>query len=100
MISVNNKILLQPYEGSNKIEANVSSGFATIKQKSSLIGLKLLVDAEIDGKLIKKNSTVLIEEVVLSTSPWAKKTYECSEIKERFIIADKAFVIAVKEIKK
>lgn len=102
MISVNNKLILEPYKGSRKIEANTSSGFATIKQKSTLIGLKALIDAQITssgGKdvKIKKNSTVFFEEEVLYSSAWAKKTYQCDGIEDKFIIADYSQVVIVKE---
>lgn len=102
MISVNNKLILEPYKGTKKIEANTSSGFATIKQKSTLIGLKLIEDAEvtdIHGKnvKIKKNSIVFFEEEVLYSSPWAKKTYNCDNIETKFIIADYSQVITIME---
>lgn len=79
--SVNNKLILEPYKGQRKIEATVKSGFATVKQRSTLIGLKLLSDANVvpngSGKIltIKAGSIVFFEESVLATEGWAKNTY-------------------------
>ena len=102
MKSVNNKLILEPYEGSHKIESNTSSGFATIKQKTTLIGLKVLEDAQFvlptkEIVNIEKKSTVFFEEEVLYSSAWAKKTYECDGIESRFIIADYSQVVMVDE---
>ena len=92
MESVNNKLILEPYKGEHKVKANVQHGFATIKQKSNLVGLKLLADA----KLTQGNSTFLVprgtvayfEEEVLYSQEWPRKRLSCDELKEEFVIGD------------
>lgn len=42
MITVNNKILCEAYGGGKGLKAEVKSGFATVQQKNSLVGLKTL----------------------------------------------------------
>jgi len=99
MMSLNGKLLLKPYEGERKIKANVSGGFATIAQKSSLIGLELLVDFQYvtmtHSERIEKGRFVYFQEELLYASDWARKTYECESVKEKFIIADIGSVVCV-----
>ncbi len=102
MRSVNNKLFLEPYKGSNKLESRVNSGFATIKQKGNLVGLKLLLDFRIldpsleeDYRLIPRGSVLYFSEEDLHNQPWSKKTYECKEIEGKFIIVDYGFVDAI-----
>lgn len=100
MISVNNKLILEPYKGDGKIKASVNSGFAQIKQKSTLIGLKVLADASINAANssfeITKGSTVYIEEEVLHTQDWSKRTYETEDIDGKFIMVDYHYIRIVK----
>lgn len=102
MNSINNRLILEPYKGSNKVEAKINSGFATVKQKSTLIGLKLLVGASVitmNGKEqnYQPGSIAYFEEETLHASAWAKKTYECDSINEKFIIAEFDQVVLIKE---
>lgn len=100
MISVNNKLMLTPYTGVNKIEASVKSGFATIKQKSSLIGLTLVADGMVstgkEMKLVAKGQVVYFSEEVLHASDWAKKTFKIDGSEDSFILAEASYVVAVK----
>ena len=86
-----NKLALEPYKGSGKAEAVVSSGFASIKQRSNLIGLKLLchADIQIGDKVmhLNKGDTAYFVEEVLHASPWTKKKYQIDGIEGDFIIA-------------
>jgi len=98
MKSINNKLLLKPYEGDRKIKATVSGGFATVTQKSTLVGLEVLADfnRETEGSpLIKKGDMVYFQEELLYASEWARKTYDCPSIEEKFIIADIGSVVCV-----
>ena len=100
MISVNNKLMLTPYTGVNKIEASVKSGFATIKQKSTLVGLTLLADGMVSNgkemKLVAKGQIVYFTEEILHASDWSKKTFNIDGSAELFILAEASYVVAVK----
>lgn len=88
--------MLEPYQGEQKIQAQVKSGFAQIKQKSTLVGLKLVADARIilGGQLLlaKRGQIAYFEEEILYASDWAKKKLKCDGIEEEFIMADFNFV--------
>ena len=96
MKTFNNKIFVEPYKGEKKIKAEVSGGFARIKQKSSLVGLKVLADALVSvGEKtveIKKGQTAYFEEETVYASKWATMQMECDKIEEKFAIADFSLV--------
>lgn len=100
MITVNNKLILEPYKGKGKIEAQVNSGFASIKQKSTLIGLKLLADGKVsigkDMVDVKKGQTIFFPEEILHAHDWSKKTFNLEGSEEKFIIAEAVYAVAVK----
>lgn len=101
LTSFNDKLILEPYQGANKVEAKVSSGFATIKQKSTLIGLKCLASATVpishDKSLeVSPGDTVYFSEEILHSSDWAKKAHDCDALKKPFIIAPASQVVLVK----
>ncbi len=100
MISVNSKLILEPYKDSGKIEARVTSGYATIKQKSTLIGLKLLADGKLSiGKdmiEVKKGQVVFFPEDVLHASDWAKKQFNLDGSEEKVILGEASYAVAVK----
>jgi hypothetical protein len=99
MISINSKLILEPYKGKGKAEAEVKSGFASIKQKSTLVGLKLLADGRVtigkDMVDVKKGQVVFFPEEVLHIHDWSKKTYNLEGGEERFIIAEAVHAVAV-----
>lgn len=99
MISVNNKLMLEPYKSKGKIEARVNSGFATIKQKDTLIGLKLLADGKLaigkDMVDVKKGQVVFFPEEILHSHDWSKKTFNLEGSDEKFIIAEAIHAVAV-----
>ena len=97
----NNKLILEPYEGSGKVVANTHSGFSTIKQKSTLVGLKCLMSTQIVlndalSFAIEKGQTVYFQEEVLHSSDWSKRTYDCEAIEGKFIIAEEVHAVFVK----
>lgn len=100
MIAVNNKLILEPYKSKGKVEAQVTSGFASIKQKSTLIGLKLLADGKVsigkDMVDVKKGQMVFFPEEILHSHEWSKKTFNLEGSEEKFIIAEAIHVVAVK----
>ena len=101
MKSYNNKLIVKPYQHSGKIKANITTGFASVQQKGVLVGLAVMCDAIItvgnENILIKKDQIAFIPEEVLCTSPWSTKTYECDQLKEKFIIIDWTNVIFISE---
>jgi hypothetical protein len=100
MISVNNKLVLEPYKGVSKVEAKVTSGFATIKQKNTLVGLKLLADGRLaigkDMIEVKKGQTVFFPEEILHASDWSKKLFNLDGSEEKFILGEASYAVAVK----
>ena len=99
MMSINNKLVLEPYKHKGKIKANTSGGFATIAQKSNLVGLKALEYGEfkIGSKIypVPKGSMVYFKEDTLHTQEWSTQTYTCNELKESFIIAEANQVVMI-----
>lgn len=100
-----NKLLLTPYTGERKIEAEVKSGFASVKQRSTLIALTLVADAIVsygrENISLKKGDKVLFEEKMLATNKWSKHTYNSPDISEKdFIIADFPQAVAIKKMDK
>jgi hypothetical protein len=99
MISVNNKLVLEAYKGKGKIETKITSGFATVKQKDTLVGLKLMADGKVtigkDMMDVKKGQTVFFSEEILHASDWSKKTYSIEGSEDKFIIAEALYAIAV-----
>jgi len=100
MKTLNNKLIIEPYEGIRKVEAKVTSGFATIKQRTNLIGLKVLLDGTItQGQNVievKEGQIVYYQENTLYSQAWAKEVYTCDDIKKPFILAEAAYVILIK----
>lgn len=101
MMTVNNKLMLEPYKGSKKIEGKVVSGFSTIKQKSTLIGLKLVADGKIPlGREafleVKAGQTVYYSEELLHASEWATKVYNLESTEDKkFILGEALHVVSV-----
>ena len=77
----------------------ISSGFASIKQKSTLIGLKLLADGKVvigkDMIDVKKGQTVFFSEEILHSHDWAKKTFNFEGSEDKFIIAEAVHAVAI-----
>lgn len=91
--SLNNRVIVEAYKTDKSLRANVSSGFATIAQKSALKGLKVLVSTTLsDGREIPAGSTAYIREEILHTAAWAKTPMDCESIEGQFFVIDAAFV--------
>ena|SRR5271157_6207922 len=103
-LSLNNRIIVEPYVSDRVLKSTTGSGFALIQQKVGLKGLKILMDAKIDGlgqysidgisapKMLSKGSIAFIREEYLHTQEWAKKLMECEGIEGKFMIVDLQFV--------
>lgn len=90
--SVNNKLILEPYTGSREIKQQVVSGFSHTKQKTSIVGLKLLEDAKVvigkETLELSKGSVVYFQEELLSTNPSYSAVREMDNVKEKFVIGN------------
>ena len=99
MTTVNNRLILEAYKGSGKLESKVKSGFATVKQKDTLVGLKVLADGYVnigkDTLKVTVGQKVFFSEEVLYAYDWAKKTYNLEGSETRFIIAESVHAVAV-----
>jgi hypothetical protein len=71
--SLNETLIVEKYKlGQGLKSTGEDKGFAFIKQKVDIVGLKLLVEARLDGTYIPVGSMVYVEEDKLSTQPWSK----------------------------
>ena len=91
--SLNNRLIVEAYKTDKSLRANVSSGFATIAQKSALKGLTVLVGTTLsDGRMVPAGSTAYIREEILHTAPWAKQPMDCETIKGQFFVVELTYV--------
>jgi hypothetical protein len=85
--SFNGKLVLEAYL-QTEIKAEIRSGWATVNQKSTLKGLKVLVQATLqDGTVVPAGSTAYIKEEFLHTQPWAKNKLKSDTLPGEFILA-------------
>lgn len=99
--SINGKIILEPY-GNKKglVSAGENTGFSVVKQRTNLIGLKVLMPCTVRSpngtKLctLSKGDIVYYTEEVLYTHPWSSKLMECPDIEEKFIIGETSLIVA------
>ena len=90
--SLNNRLLIEVYK-KGELRSKVTNGFATIDQKSTLKGLRVLVEGKLnDGTIIRRDSIAYIREEVLHTQAWAQKSLECEFIPQPFLIVDALFI--------
>jgi hypothetical protein len=98
--SVNHKIICKPYKGDRKPEAVVKSGLATVKQKTAVHALEVLVDARINDQLtIKAGSFVNLHEEILFARQGTMKHLESPAIGEPFVFVEFGDVLFVSDKK-
>jgi len=95
MKSTNGKLFLEAYKGEHKIKAKVNSGFATVAQRTKLVGLQLLADYKYGETSYDKGSVFFFREDVLYSQEWAKTVYTCPGVEGEFVIADIGNVICI-----
>jgi hypothetical protein len=99
MMSLNNKVICEPYTGGKGLKSEVKSGFASIKQKNSLVGLKVLVEATITvgSKIINipAGSIAFFNEETLYLHQQYHNPIENEVLGQPFIIAESAHIIMV-----
>ena len=96
MKTENGYLMLKPYEGSKKIEAEVKNAFATIKQRTSLVGLELLADAKSTNGNYKKGQIVFFLEEELFNKKWSKEIFTCEGVEGKFVLGLVSDIVLVK----
>jgi len=102
MISANSKLLLEPYKGDGAVKATVNKGFATTKQKSTLVGLKAVIKGAVYSRtgdviaVLNIGDLAFFKEEDLHTQAWAKTIFNCEAVEVPFIIAESSSVVMVK----
>jgi len=102
MNTINNKIICEPFLGGKGLKAEVKNGFAMVKQKNNLVGLRVLMDCLVSTNsttyTIKKNSKVFFSEEVVHNGLNFHNPIDNKEVlPELFIIADLNQVILICE---
>lgn len=93
--SYNNIVICEPYKGARKVQSKVTSGFASVEQKSKIVGLKVLVDSVISEKLtIKAGDVVYLAEERLFID--GRKPMNADAVSEEFITIGFNEIILVK----
>lgn len=99
-LAMNGKFILAPYQSERVLKAKETNGFAMLAQKTSVVGLKVLVPTKSNGEIVPVGAMAYVKEEFLYTQPWAKAVYESAGIEGKFIIVDQnnvEFVIADNE---
>lgn len=98
MVSIN-KIITVPYKHSGKLKTQVKSGFATVSQKSTLVKLEVLFDAQVlvgdSVQKVNKGQFVYLSEEILHSAVWAKQIMTTEGFNSEFIVIDPVYVIGV-----
>lgn len=93
-VSLNDRFIVKPYAGDRTLKAKVSNGFAMVQQKTSIVGLELLMEARLSTtnkdllEIFPKGSMIYVKEELLFTQVWAKAIYESDAVEGNFIIVD------------
>ncbi len=97
MKSVNGKLICAPYAGSKALKSETKSGFSTIKQRTAVVGLKVLLDSKLpDGTEVKAGQTAYFTEEALTVYQWPFQHMSCDDISGPFVIAPAELVLCVK----
>lgn len=92
LTAMNDRFIVETYK-KEALKSEVKKGFATIGQKNTIKGLKILVDAQLsNGTVVKAGQRAYIKEETLHTATWATKNYECDAISVPFMVVDIAYV--------
>lgn len=97
--TINGRIMAEPYKGQRKIESQVKSGFASVKQKSTVVALKVLADAHIGDQIVTTGSFVHVLEEVLFHKLTTQKPFESKDVEGEFVFIDFNDVLFISENK-
>ena len=96
MKSYNRKVICEPYVSKGAIQSEIKGGMSFIKQKSSVIAMKVLMDAQIDDKLtLKAGSSIYILEETLHNQASYQKPLTSIGVKESFVMVDFGHVVFI-----
>lgn len=97
--SYNDKLVLTPYKQGQGLTAEVKSGFASVKQRQTIVELHLLVDAHLNsGVVIPAGSSVFFdEEILVSPTSSAKFPKKAAFTEQEFIVMDFKQALAVSD---
>lgn len=96
IISVNNKVVCEPYKSAGAIKSEIKNGFASVIQKKKLVGLKILVDYSDDKRNIPSGSIAYILEERLHATPDYQKSLDSDLLDQPFVLIDFSAISAIK----
>ncbi len=84
--SFSNKLIVEAYRPEGGLRSEIKNEFASVAQKNTLKGLKLLISAVLaDDTYVPAGSIVYIKEELLVTQQWAKNILQSDTLKAQFI---------------
>jgi hypothetical protein len=97
LIAINGRVIVETYKEDRALKSKVQNGFATIEQKSQLVGLKALADglltaAQGESQYVAKGDVVYIREALLRDAAWAKVSFTADLIEGNFMIVESQYV--------
>jgi hypothetical protein len=96
-MSVNKKVICEPYKEPRGIKGGITSGVAFVKQKNNIYGLKVLMDVIIDDKIsLKIGDIVYLTEEMLYNNKNYSTPMECKDMKEQFVAIEFGHVVFIK----
>lgn len=97
MKTLNNKLMIKPYV-IESLKTEVTSGFASARQASRIVGIELLADGKVGDMEVKAGQKVFFEERTLNEDAWAKKklTVALNGVDTVVMLADAGRVVGVK----
>lgn len=95
--TLNDLLAVEPYQQGQGLQGEVKNGFAFVKQKNTLAGLKLILEARLnDGSYIPAGSTIYIKEEFLMEHPWAKQIRKSNPTgNQEFILVELKNVVMI-----
>ena len=101
MKTINNYIMTELYKGQKKLQTKISSGFASVQQKSNLIKLKVLADAVLQYGSeilhIEKDCKIIVKEEDLHTQKHLTSRYEIKDNEGQFMLVDSNYIVGIEE---
>lgn len=76
ILTFNNFVMCEPYKNKNAIRTEIRGGFATVVQKNTLTGLKVLANADLGKFQIPEGAMIYVQEELLHDSAFTKKVYK------------------------
>jgi len=97
--TINGYVMTELYQGERKLKSKVTSGFASVQQKSALIKLKVLGEAVIvqgtKAITIPEGCYILVKEEILYTHKHLTQQYEIDGSPNKFMLVDSTAIIGM-----